>query len=498
MEEFDEEFEKTLEEIDSSNVKKKNSKKSSASYKKKDDEDVIETSFLETENEIVEQINNINPISNNITTLTTHTTPKADNCFLIFNKQTGSTTTSDKFIHNNKVYCPIVDELLKEGGITLPSGVEEYGTTEELVEELKIFFNKYFQVPDFYEVFLPYLCLFYWVYERFPFVPYTHFVGRTATGKSTAMEVFGSVCYKPIDASGSITMASIFRIVTKWKGTLLLDEFDGAGENYREMMSFLKSGVSNKVVLRTEGEGKKEVKAFIVKSPKIFTSENPISNAGLQSRTIVIRMEKNKRRVPLYRLKPFEEESKLLRNKLLLWRLRTMGTIDLTSIEYGFEALQGLDARVQQVITPIYYMCGEEAKKDIIKFAEEQQDETFRERREAIDGQIFQFIYDHYNDLIREITISKITDSLNAGKNNKFDNVSAKRVANTIRKVLGFDIQRLGDENISTVMFDDGEEKMKELYAYYGLSPLSLQRVDGVGSVVNDDIVSDAEELFNS
>lgn len=462
---------------------------------KKEDDSIIQTSFFETDTHIYEQINT-NPIYNNFTTRTTSSTRSRHNCFLSFDKVSGTTDIVNTFVHQNKVYQPIVDELLNEGGITLPSGVEEYGTVEKLAEELSIFFNKYFQVPKFYEIFLPYLCLFYWVYEKFPFVPYTHFVGRTATGKSTAMEVFGSVCYKPIDASGSITMASIFRIVTKWKGTLLLDEFDGAGENYREMMSFLKSGVSNKVVLRTEGEGKKEVKAFVVKSPKIFTSETPINNAGLQSRTIVIKMEKNKRRVPLFRLRSFEEDAVLLRKKLLLWRLRTLGTIDLTQIEYGFEELKHLDSRVQQVITPIFYMSGESARTEIVEFAKEQQEETFRERREALDGQIFQCICDGYND-IDGVTISKIEKVINSGKD-KFGLVSSKKIGNVIRKILGFDIKRLGDENISTVIFDGSEEKFSELYAYYGIVPPSRQRVDGVVSVVDDEIVKQAEDIFNS
>lgn len=474
--------------IDSPDLEITTSKKKS----KKEDNDLIEqVSFFETETHIYEQINS-NPIDNNFTTPSTHTTHSSNNCFLVYDKRSGTTTTQKQFTHQNKVYQPIVDELLHEGGVTLPTGIEEYGTTDELAKELSDFFNRYFQVPKYYEVFLPYLCMFYWVYERFPFVPYTHFVGRTATGKSTAMEVFGSVCYKPIDASGSITMASIFRIVTKWKGTLLLDEFDGAGDNYREMMSFLKSGVSDKVVLRTEGEGKKEVRAFIVKSPKIFTSENPINNAGLQSRTIVIRMEKNKRRVPLYRLKPFWEEAKSLRNKLLLWRLRTLGTIDLSEIEYGFDALSGLDSRVQQVITPIYYMSGENSKAEIAEFAKQQQEETFRERREAIDGQIFQYIYDHYHD-ISGVSISMIHQSLNAGKTSKTEIlVSAKKIANTVRKILGFDIKRLGDQNISTVILDNTQEKFNELCVYYGL-PLLEERVVSVDDVVKSDY---RDELF--
>ena len=71
------------------------------------------------------------------------------------------------------------------------------------------------------------------------------------------MEVLGSICYKPIDTTGSLTIASIFRLATTWKGTLLIDEFDSGGEHANEMISFLKSGVSNRLLFRTEGEKKR-------------------------------------------------------------------------------------------------------------------------------------------------------------------------------------------------------------------------------------------------
>ena len=67
--------------------------------------------------------------------------------------------------------------------------------------------------------------MFYWIYEKFPFIPYVHFVGGTGTGKSSATFTLGSLCYKPIDTTGSMTISSIFRLATSWRGTLLIDEF---------------------------------------------------------------------------------------------------------------------------------------------------------------------------------------------------------------------------------------------------------------------------------
>ncbi len=347
----------------------------------------------------------------------------------------------------------------------LPNETKEYGNINKLIKQLREFFNEYFEAPDFSQNLFPYLVVFYWVYDRFPFIPYVHFLGRTGTGKTTAMEVLGSVCYKPIDASGAISLASIFRVVSQWKGTLLIDEFYPGGDKYKEMLSLLKSGVSNRVVLRVEGEKKREVMAYVVKSPKLFTSEKPISDVGLRSRVIEVRMEKNTRRIPLYRQKDFLDEAQELRNKLLLWRFRKLSKIDLTKIKYGFKKLRVFDGRTQQVITPIYYMANKEAKKDIVRFAKEQEEETIRERREALDGQAFVVIYDCYKKGI-EPSLSEIAEVLN--KNSKYP-ITERRLGNIVRKMLGFDIQRLGHDNISTVISSKDHEKIEESCKYYGI-----------------------------
>ena len=426
--------------------------------KQKEKDNSIYVSYLETPEYILEQIK--------IATHASHQIHATDTEYICYEKETGSISHLSEFRYGNLeelTYKPVVDDLVKKGAIQLPTGVEEYGDTATLITEIKEFLDKYIELPKLYDEFLPYLVLFYWVYEQFPFVPYVQFVGRTGTGKTTAMEVFGSICYKPIDASGSITMSPIFRTANVWRGTLLLDEFNGTGDNYQEMVSFLKSGVSNRAILRTEGDKEREVKAYIIKSPKIFTSEAPISDAGLQSRTIVIKMEKNTRRLPLYRLKHYDEEACHLRNKLLLWRFRNLNKIDLSAIEFGFDELKELDKRVQQVITPIYYFSDESAKQSVLSLAKNQQEETLRERREAIDGQIFSLINEAYP---MEISVKHITETIN-GDMGAQRQYSEKRIANTIRKVLGFDIQREGHEKNSMVKVD--KEHLENLKTYYGI-----------------------------
>lgn len=451
-------------------IVKEKSKKSTVKSK---DDNIKQVSYIYNDNYILEQC-----FIPSFATHATHATHAENMVFLKYDINTGTTEFVNEFLVSDCIYRPIVDDLTATKSVKLPTGIEEYGTTKELVEDIKKFLYSYFEVPGFFEEFIPYLILFYWVFEKFPFIPYIHFVGLTGTGKTTAQEVMGSICYKPIDASGSLTLSPIFRTASKWGGTMLLDEFEPDGDSFKEMLLFLKGTVGDKVILKTEGDSKREVKAYLAKCPKIFTSENPINNAGLQSRTIVIKMEKNKRRIPLYRLGKFEVEAQHLRNKLLLWRFHHLPKINLDDIEYGFSELEMFDRRVQQVITPIYYFSDEETKKSITQFAQIQEEETHRERRDSLEGQIFNVIISQYPN---ETTLTAIAKVINEDRP-MGKPMSEKRLGNIIRKVLQFPIERKGHDNASTISIGTKQDKIEELCKYFGIS---LESVASVASVAN-------------
>lgn len=455
--------------------------------KKNDDNPIINTSFFENEKYILEQISDATHATH-----ATRTPLKKKYIYIIYSKLNGKTEKKDEFVDGDRLYRPITGDLLDKGTVKLPTGVEDYKSTKKLIKDIKDYMFSYFQPPKFYEEFLPYYVLFTWVYDNFPFIAYLHFTGLTGTGKTIAAETISNICYKPVDAAGSVTIASIFRLADQWRGTLFLDEFDLSSfgkDGYRAVLTFLKTGVSDRAVLRVEGEKKKEIQSFIVKSPKIFTSENPVTDAGLQSRTFLIRMEKNTKKLPLYKLNSYYDKAEKLRNKLLLWRFHHLNALDLRDVEYGFEELQGFDGRVQQIITPIYYLSDKDTRKEIIEFAKEQEEETFRERRDSLEGQIFQIIVDQ--DPIPP-TVSQLFEAVN--KDKKSFQISEKKIANVIRKKLNFEIERVGHENVSTLVIDP--DRLKVLKEYYGIRTGS--RVASVASVADDDLIATAKNVFDA
>lgn len=434
-------------------------------YKKKDDDNIIYTSFFENKDYILEQI-----IDATSATSATYTQDAKNSSYVKYSKLNGEIETVKEILINNKTYRPITGKMVNKGVVGLPTGIEDYIDTNNLIKEVKSFLLYYFEPPKFYESFLPFYVLFTWVYDKFPFIAYLHFVGLSGTGKTVAAETLSSVCYKPIDAAGSATMSSMFRLADTWRGTIFLDEFEisSFGGEYSSILAFLKTGVGDRSILRTEGERKKEVEAFSVKSPKIFTSERPINNAGFQSRTFLIKMEKKRKRIPLYKLSNYYQRLTSLRNKLLKWRLENLGKIDLSKIEYGYPELEPFDGRVQQILTPMYYLSDDETRKDIVEFAKEQEKDTFRERQDSLEGQILQSILDHYAYPF-EIALNMIKEDINKGNRKE---IAERTIANIIRKVFNFDIGRVGHENIRCVIFDDNSDlRLEELRSYYGLPP---------------------------
>ncbi len=124
-------------------------------------------------------------------------------------------------------------------------------------------------------------------------------------------------------------------------------------------------------------------------------------------------------------------------------------------------------------------MASDAARKDIVNFAQEQEEEILRERRESIDGQIFQFIVDNYSPEIK-ITLSMLFEHVTKTDKNK--QLTERKLGNIVRKILGIDIERRGHENVNTLILEGKQEKLKELGKYYG-NEVSANDVASVASV---------------
>ena len=88
-----------------------------------------------------------------------------------------------------------------------------------------------------------------------------------------------------------------------------------------------------------------------------------------------------------------------------------------------------------------------------------------------------------------DVTIAMIFDYLNAG--NKMRVITERKIGGIIRSILGFDIDRVGHENIRTIVLENMEEKLDDLANYYGLNSNNLYKSSSIYRVAQDATVAD-------
>ncbi len=271
----------------------------------------------------------------------------------------GETTEHKSVTVDGQEYVPYspANNLLTHRVIVLPSDVAEYGTEAELLTGVRTFIHKYVDLsPDFEEIAAHYV-LMTWGYDLFNEVPYLRVRGEYGSGKSRFLLTVGSLCLKPIFASGASTVSPIFRLIDQIGGTLVVDEADfWASDERAEIVKILNNGNARGFpVLRSEVTPQKEFnpRAFNIFGPKLVATRHPFEDAALESRclTEVLRRSRPLRpEIPISLPRSFEDEAEQLRNKLLQYRFRRFAT----PLEPLMNDEAGLDPRRAQILAPSF------------------------------------------------------------------------------------------------------------------------------------------------
>lgn len=220
------------------------------------------------------------------------------------------------------------NNIIKNEVVLLPSEPAEYGSKEELIDAIRQFLHRYLDVSTGFEQIAAHYVLFSWVYDAFNEVPYVRFQGDFGTGKTRALLVVGSLCYKPFFASGASTVSPLFHILDAFRGTLVLDEADFRfSDEKAEIVKILNNGnVRGMPVLRTMINRQREFnpQAFQVFGPKIVAMRGSYDDRALESRflTEVMGTAPLRGGIPISLPAGLKDEALALRNKLLLFRFQ--------------------------------------------------------------------------------------------------------------------------------------------------------------------------------
>lgn len=289
------------------------------------------------------------------------------------------------------------NSLLVHRVILLPSAAEEYGSQVELLDRVRHFLHRYIDVSEGFEELAAHYVLLSWVYDAFEVIPYLRFKGDFGVGKSRCLTVVGSVCYRPMFASGASTVSPLFRIIDSFRGTLVLDEGDFRfSDEKAELVKILNNGnASGFPVLRSEITPEKEFnpRAFTVFGPKVLATRHLFEDKALESRCLTEVMQGLPLRpdVPLTLPESFEIEARHLRNQLLSFRFRSLASFRGNKPS----AIPGCEPRISQVYAPLTALAASPEARERIEEAARRTSGTLRADRDAsLEAQLVGIIYE--------------------------------------------------------------------------------------------------------
>lgn len=388
------------------------------------------------------------------------------------------------------------NNLIRSGAVLLPSRPVEYGTESELVASIQRFIHQLVGVSDRFERIATYYVLLSWVYDRFNELPYLRVRGDYGTGKTRFLLAVGSLCYKPIFASGASTVAPLFRALDAFRGTLIIDEADfRMSDEKAEIVKILNNGnMQGLPILRVEVSPQREFnpRAFQVFGPKLVATRSSYEDPALESRFITEDMRTQGLRpdIPISLPASTRGEALELRNKLLLYRLRnyTRVTLDPNLID------RSIEPRLSQILAPLLSVSNDEAfRRDVLELARDYDRDLRRDRGTAIEVQVLSVIRRILSTgSSGVVSIKDIADRLAEEEPLDHPFVSAKSVGVVVRRRLGLTTQK--SRGVFVIPASE-RTRLERLFERFGVSeeaPLLSPEDHNASEVSNESVPPEA------
>ncbi|OIQ90060.1 hypothetical protein GALL_280590 [mine drainage metagenome] len=311
------------------------------------------------------------------------------------------------------VPVPATNNLIKHGALLLPDKPEPYGSTGELIEAVQAYLFRYVDLSERFQRIASYYILLTWVYDAFNELPYLRLRGDFGSGKTRALIVIGSLCYKTFFASGASTVSPIFHTLDTFRGTLIFDEADFRfSDEKSELVKIFNNGNAKGFpVLRTAMTIKKEFdpRAFNVFGPKIVAMRRSFEDQALESRFLTEEMGQRSLRgdIPINLPDAQKEEARSLRNRLLMYRFQSLERIKVDASLVD----PSLSPRLNQILVPLLSIIDDEQLQEEVRDSVKSFDQDiYAERSGSAEAGILEILSEMLSAQDRtSIPVSEVT-----------------------------------------------------------------------------------------
>jgi hypothetical protein len=336
--------------------------------------------------------------------------------YLRYDKVTQEITDADSVTHNGVKYVPYLGDELDVGAILLSENTQDYENTKRLLVEIQQFIEKYVDIPAQYRIYCSYYILLSWVYDKFNTINYLRVRGDLGQGKTRFLQTVGQLCYKPMVVSGAVGAAPVFRMISRWNGTLVMDESDfTSSDEATQLIKVLNVGYQKGMsVMRCDKNDPSKLDFFKVFGPKVISSRKLFDDQALESRCLTHEMYRTKRRdIPDTLIHEFEKEQQTLRNKLLLYRFHNYMKVNSDNIN-NIDLGEGIEPRLRQATRAFValFMDDTQMLEDFKVFLRQYNQKLVAERSASIDGMIVRAISLLLQHGVTDISSKDILDLL--------------------------------------------------------------------------------------
>jgi hypothetical protein len=268
-----------------------------------------------------------------------------------------------------------------------------------LLKDIRAFIHKYCEITPSFEKILSYYVLLTWVQDKLSTIPYIKLLGDKGTGKSRLQNCL-KICYKSMRWVSS-TPATTFRTIDRWKGTIIFEEYIPKDSSDKaDITQILNAGFEKGTPVPRYDNDAGETKYFDAFGAKVLSTRTTMDSDALTSRCICYTTKESTRKdIPILLGADFTKEQMVLRNKLLLWRLRNWHLIDTSAYdEIQKTYIDGLKVtpRIAQSHMPLMILFYKDEKyvKEFIQIMKESNEELKKIDETSFDGTIIQAYVD--------------------------------------------------------------------------------------------------------